>query len=155
MPEKISMPPDKLKRNKPKEVDDDKEVNKTPAVSAGTIDKITDYAFNPSRDSIRSVTIVDRMQGRLFPQLDMINMGRAYIIEIATYRQDKDVYKQKFKKERPVPPDLLDEFIFRTAQWSKSIAGVNLNRMIDIVLAEKEANAGEDEFGKANDFYKD
>ncbi len=126
------------------------------SVSAGPVDKVIELAFNPSRDKIREVTVVDRIQGRLFPQLDMINAGRAYVLEIALYRQDKEAYKEEFGRERPIPPNLLDEFIFRTAQWSKSIAGKNLERAIDIALAETEAKAGEEEYGKAaDDYYKE
>ncbi len=117
---------------------------KAPPVSAGAVDKVIDLAFNPTRDKIREVTMVDRMQGRLFPQLDMINMGRAYILEIAHYRKDKIAYKVLYKKDFPESPNLLEEFIFRSAQWQKSIGGKNLERAIDIALAETEAKAGED-----------
>ena len=111
------------------------------SVSAGPVDKVIELAFNPSRDKIREVTVVDRMQGRLFPQIDMVNMLLHYCLEIAFYRQDKEEYKKKFNRTRPVPPDAMDEFLFRTAQWQKSVAGRNLDRAIDIALAETEAKA--------------
>ncbi len=139
---------DKTKEKEPKESEEVK-------VSAGAVDKVIDLAFNPTRDKIREVTVIDRIQGRLFPQLDMINLGRAYVLEIALYRQDKERYAREFEKDRPTPPNLLEEFIFRTAQWSKSIAGKNLERAIDIALAETEAKAGEEEFGKADDYYRE
>jgi len=114
-------------------------------VSAGVVEKALDLAFNPTREKIREVTIIDRIQGRLFPLLDMINTGRSYIIEVATYRQDKDIYKKKFKQVMPIQPNLLDEFIYRTAQWQKSVAGKNLERITDIALAETEVRGGEED----------
>ena len=137
-----------------KKVEEPKESEEV-KVSAGAVDKDIDLAFNPTRDKIREVTVIDRIQGRLFPQLDMINLGRAYVLEIALYRQDKERYAREFDRDRPTPPNLLEEFIFRTAQWSKSIAGKNLERAIDIALAETEAKAGEEEFGKADDYYRE
>ncbi|KKN59671.1 hypothetical protein LCGC14_0539980 [marine sediment metagenome] len=116
----------------------------SPSVSAGPVDKVIELAFNPSREKIREVTIIDRMQGRLFPQLDMINKGRMYCMEVATYRQDPEAYQEQFKRPRPVFPDLLDELMFRTAQWQKSVAGKNLERATDIALAETETRAGDD-----------
>ena len=46
--------------------------------------------------------------------------------------------------------------MYRVAQWQKSREGKNLDRAIDLALAETEAKAGEDDFGKgADDYYKD
>lgn len=126
-----------------------------PSVSAGPIDKVIELAFNPSRDKIREVTIIDRMQGRLFPLLDMINTGRQYILEVASYRQDREEYKRAFGKLRPIPPNLLDEYMFRTAQWQKSVAGKNLERATDIALAETEARAEEEEREPIGDAWKE
>jgi hypothetical protein len=140
---KIALSSASLRRSKAADPDEPEPVA-PPSVSAGPVDRVIELAFNPSRDKIREVTIVDRVQGRLFPQLDMINMMRHYCLEIACYRQDPDEYRRLFKKIRPVPPDPLDEFIFRTAQWQKSIAGKNLERATDIALAETEAKGGED-----------
>ena len=127
----------------------------TAAVSS-PIDKIVDLAFNPSRDKIREVTIIDRIQGRMFPQLDMINFMRSYCLEIANYRQSPENYKALFGKSRPVPPEPLDELLYRTAQWQKSVGGRNLEKLTDIALAETETKAGEDEFGiDSADAYKD
>ena len=107
-------------------------------VSAGAIDKIIDLAFNPSRDKLREVTVIDRMQGRLFPQADMVITARAYILEIAYFRQDSRAYQSRFRKTHPVLPDLLDEFLFRTAQWQKSVSGMNLKEATNLAMAETE-----------------
>jgi len=139
---KLEIDPNRLKRSRALVVDDPGPLPLS--VSAGAVDKVIDLAFNPTREKIREVTIIDRMQGRLFPQLDMINTGRQYCLEIAFYRQDKEAYRIKFNKPKPTPPDLLDEFIFRTAQWQKSVAGKNLERATDIALAETETRAGDD-----------
>ena len=154
MPEdKKRVPLDKLKRSQPIA---EKEPAPLPiSVSAGTIDKIIDFTFNPSRDKIREVTIIDRLQGRLFPQIDMINYMRHYCLEVAHYRQNPTEYKQIFKKERPIPPEPLDEFMFRTAQWQKSVAGKNLERATDIALAETEARIAEKEMEFGEDAWKD
>ena len=143
-----------LKRTKKDGEDLEKEEHIS--VSAGPIERVIDYVFNPSRDKIREVTVIDRLQGRLFPQLDMISMGRRYILEIAIYRQNKEIYKEAFKRDRPIPPDLIDELQYRTAQWAKSIAGKNMERGIDLALAETEAKMGEDDMGKfSEDAFKD
>jgi len=133
-----------LKRKKPDDEETDETKTEEPAVSS-PIDKVIDLAFNPSREKIREVTIIDRIQGRLFPLLDMINTGRLYILEVALYRQDAEEYRKKFKKAKPIPPNLLDEYIFRTAQWQKSVAGKNLERATDIALAETEVRGAEED----------
>ena len=133
----------KLKRRKPLAGDESEEESEP--VSAGPVDKVIELAFNPTREKIREVTIIDRLQGRLFPQLDMINYMRKYCLEIAHYRQSPEAYKVLFSKEKPVPPEPLDELLFRTAQWQKSVAGKNLERATDIALAETESRIGEDE----------
>lgn len=134
----------KRRKDESKE-EEDKEEKGEIAVSAGAVDRVIDLAFNASREKIREVTVIDRIQGRLFPLLDVINLGRQYILEIALYRQDKEEYKKVFKQPRPVSPNLLDELLFRTAQWQKSVAGKNLERAIDIALAETENKAGEED----------
>jgi len=121
--------------------EEDIKKDEAPAVSAGRIDKLLDLLYNPSRDAIRGVTIIDRLQGRLFPQLDMVSLGRRYVLEIAAYRQNKEIYKKVFKQDRPVPPDLIDELQYRTAQWGRSVAGKSFERGIDISLAEMEGKA--------------
>lgn len=114
------------------------------SVSAGVIKCIVDYAFNPTRDKIREVTSIDRIQGHLLPQLDIVDMVWQYAIEVALFRQDANEYEQLFGKKRPVPPNLIDEFTYRTAQWQKSIQGANLRSAIDIALAETEARTGDE-----------
>ena len=139
--------PDKLKLKRTKVNEEDVEPT-PPSISAGPVDRVIELAFNPTREKIREVTIIDRMQGRFFPQLDMISLGRRYCMEIAYYRQDKELYKKSFTKPCPVLPDLIDELQYRTAQWQKSIAGKNLERAIDLALAETEAKIPEEGEGK-------
>jgi len=135
-----------LKRDKPDDPMTPKKFE-PPSVSAGPIERVIELTFNPSRDKIREMTVVDRMQGRLFPQLDMINAGRGYILEIAAYRQNPKLYQQVFDQERPVSPNLLEEFIYRTAQWQKSVNARNLEKAVEIALAEVETR-GEDNEGE-------
>ena len=134
----------KLKKAE-KKVDAEEVVIKPTSVSAGAVDKALDLAFNPTRDKLREVTIIDRVQGRFFPQLDMINHLRSYCLEIAYYREDPVAYKAMFEKDRPVQPNATEEFLFRTAQWQKSVAGKNLEKITDIALAETETRVDEDE----------
>jgi hypothetical protein len=95
------------------------------------------------------------MQGRLLPQLDTINMVRAYCLEIATYRESPEIYKKLFKQLRPRSPDIIGELIYRTAQWQKSIGGKNMDKATDIALAETETKADDGDFGANIDAYKD
>ena len=118
-----------------------------PPVSAGPVDKAIELAFNPTREKIREVTIIDKMQGRLLPLLDVINFMCHYCLEIAIFRQDSSEYKRLLKRDRPVPPDVLDELLYRIAQWLKSVSGKNLEKITDIALAETERKI-EDEEGK-------
>lgn len=125
------------------------------AVSSGPIDKVIDYAFNPSRDKIREMTIIDRMQGRLLPVLDLANTMYHYCIEVAVYREDPQQYLVIYGRPKPIPPDPVDELLYRVAQWQKSVAGKNMERAMDLALAEQEAKAGEDEGGTYADAWKD
>lgn len=120
-------------------------------VSAGPVDKLIDYVMNPTRDKIREVTVIDRWQARLLPQLDMIIAARSYVLEVAEYRQDSSAYADKYDKPRPVMPNLLDELVYRTAQWNKSVQGKNLDRAMDIALADIETKGNDDDFGKTGD----
>jgi len=117
------------------------------SVSAGPIERVIELAFNPSRDKIREVTIIDRMQGRLFPIMDTVDALFADCIKIAAFRQSPEVYVEVFKEDSPPPLfDIMGELLYRTAQWQKSVAGKNLERATDIALAEMEAREpGEDE----------
>ena len=140
---KQKLDPSRLKRKAGETVEETESQEPIPVSSP--IDKVIDLAFNPSRDKIREVTIIDRIQGRLFPLLDMINTGREFILEIALYRQDKGAYKAKYNREKPISPNLLEEYIHRTAQWQKSVAGKNLERATDIALAETEVRGADDD----------
>ena len=116
------------------------------AVSAGPVDKVIELAFNPSRDKLREVTIIDRMQGRMFPLIDTINGLFLDCVKIAAYRESPGSYEETF--EEPHPPvvfDVMGEYLMRTAQWQKSIAGKNLERATDIALAETEKGTEEEE----------
>lgn len=149
---------DKSKLRRPNiGIEEEVEVQKQESVSAGAVEKALDLAFNPTKEKIREVTIIDRVQGRLFPLLDVINAGRQHILEIALYRQDADEYKKAFKKVRPILPNLLEEFMYRTAQWQKSVLGTNLTKITDIALAETESRIAteEDKFGGADVWGKD
>ncbi len=140
---KVKIDTTKLRRSRI-EPEDNTEPEKAVPVSAGAVEKALDLAFNPSREKLREVTIIDRVQGRLFPLLDIINVGRQYCLEVAVYRQDADEYKRVFKRRSPIIPNLLDEFMYRTAQWQKSVQGTNLTKITDIALAETESRAGEE-----------
>ncbi len=124
-------------------------------VSQGPVGRVIELTFNPTREKIREVTVVDRMQGRWFPQLDMINTMRKYCLEIAYYRENKAHYQKLYKRIRPVSPDALDEFLYRTAQWQKSIGGKNMDRAIDIALAETERGEDDDGLGGGSDVWKE
>jgi len=119
-------------------------------VSAGPVEKVIELAFNASRDKLREVTIIDRMQGRLLPQLDLMNMMWSYVFEVSEFRYDQGQYQADYDKPRPEPPNLVDEYIYRVAQWQKSVAGRNLDKAIDIALAEMETRAGDEGVGGAD-----
>ena len=133
----------KLRRKK-----DDTPVNTEPEdvrVTSGPVDKAIDLAFNPTRDKLREVTIIDRVQGRLFPLLDTINVLWTDVLEVAEYRLNPDAYRKAHPlKPKPMAPNLIDEFMFRTAQWQKSVQGTNLTKITDIALAETETRANDD-----------
>jgi len=142
-----------IRRDKPKTITTKPEPL-SPSVTAGTIDRVVDLAFNPSRDKIREMTSIDRMQGRLLPQLDIIDMVWQHVIEVAFFRQNVDEYKRLFERDEPIPPALIGEFTYRTAQWQKSIQGMNLKSAIDLALAEVETR-GEEGDGVSVDAWKD
>ena len=130
-----------LKRTpvRPREDNEPPPSNGSP-VSAGPVDRVIELAFNPTRDKIREVTIIDRMQGRLFPIMDTVDALFLDCVKIAAYRQSPEVYEEVFKEKEPAPmADIMGELLYRTAQWQKSVAGKNLERATDIALAEMEA----------------
>jgi hypothetical protein len=49
-------------------------------------------------------------------------------IEIAMYRQSKEDYHTIYRKEKPQPMDIMDDMMYRVAQWQKSVAGKNLEK---------------------------
>ena len=128
-------------------------------VSAGPVDRVIDLAFNPSREKLREVTIIDRMQGRTFPLID--TMGSLFLdcIKVAAYRESPETYPQVFDEDHPpVVFDVMREYLLYTAQWQKSIAGKNLERATDIALAETEKEPGEDQgdqYGGGDRGYRD
>jgi len=126
-----------------------------PSVSAGPVDKVIELAFNPTREKIREVTIIDRMQGRLLPLLDLVAQGWQHAIEVATYRRDSTVYAKTYQKPRPVQSNLIDEYMYRLAQWQKSVAGKNLERATDIALAETETRGENEEDTGGGDAWKE
>ena len=130
-----------LKRNKAN-VEPLKEEKPAP-VNQGAIDKITDYMFNPSKDKIREVTNIDRLQSRWLPQLDVNNEMWGYMLEVAAYNTDYDSYKEEYDQEYPEPPNVYDTFLYRTAQWQKSVAAMNLKAGMELALAEKEREMDE------------
>ncbi len=143
-----------VKRRKPATPDVKAEVKAEP-VSAGAVNQVVDYVFNPTREKIREVTYIDRSQGRLLPQLDIIDLMWQYVIEVATFRQDQANYSTVYGKVRPTPPNLISEFSYRTAQWQKSINGTNLKSAIDIALAEIETRSDSDGDGTGGDGISD
>ena len=111
--------PSRLKRSRDEPVDE--EPKPAPLrVSSAAIDKALDLAFAPSREMLPSVTVIDKFQGRLFPLIDLINLVWDDVLQVASYRQDKDEYKRVFKRARPVSENWLGELLHRTALWQKS-----------------------------------
>lgn len=129
--------------------------SKPTPVSAGVVESIVDYVLNASRDKIREVTSVDRIQARLLPQLDILDIVWQHIIEIALFRQDAVVYKLEFERERPIPPNLIEEYTYRTAQWQKSVGGANWKSAIDLALAETESKLADEDILGREDAWKE
>lgn len=127
------------------------------SVSAGAIDRVIDLAFNPTRDKLREVTIIDRMQGRTFPVIDTTNSLFLECIKVAVYRQSPELYFQVFEEDHPpLVFDILGNFLHFTAQWQKSVAGKNLERATDIALAETEREpSDEQQYGPGGRGYED
>jgi len=118
-----------------------------PPVSAGPILKFLEYTFNASDDKLREVTIIDRRQGQLLPQFDVINTTWENIIEVAAYRKDSDAYKVIYERPCPIEPNLGKIYVKRVAQWQKSIGGMNLKEAVNIALAEMETRVDEENDG--------
>lgn len=143
---------DKSKLKRATKPDAETEKKEPPPVSSGAVDKVIDVVFNASRDKIREVTSIDRTQGRLLPQLDAIALMWNYVIEVAAYRQDPKKYKIEYERTMPVPPNIMEEYEYRLAQWQKSVGGVNMRSAIDIALAEKEGETSDKDMFSGNGF---
>jgi len=126
-----------------------------PSVSAGPVDRVIELAFNPSREKIPEVTIIDRLQGRLLPQLTLVAQMWQYVLEVAQFRQDSTRYATSNKRPVPIAPSLIAEYMYSLAQWQKSIGGKNLERATDIALAETETRGEEDTSGGGGDAWKE
>jgi len=115
-------------------------------LAAGEIKSLLAAVYNPTRESIRGFTIVDRIQGRLLPQLDVLALMWDYVEEIAMYRYDWKKYEDAHPDE-PVPkvPNLIEEFTYKTALWQRSVGGKAMERGIDLSLAEIESGGNEDQ----------
>ena len=150
-PAQPAVDPALLRRARPAKVEDPKP--EPPPLTSGAIDKIVDLALNPSRETIRGFTNIDRIQGKLLPQLDIIDLVWQYIIEVAAYRLNTKEYERVYKQKMPKVPNLIDEFTYRTAQWQKSVMGKSLQSAIDLALAETETRSGEEDIlGHGRDF---
>ena len=142
-----------VKRNNPPEKRDPPP--EPPSVSAGPVDKIVELVFNPTHDKIKEMTIIDRMQGRLLPQLDVLSAEWGACIELAEFREDSEQYAVDHGRPCPVPFNSIELFTYSTAQWQKSIAGKNLERATDIALAETETKVDMDDGFSNVDPFKD
>jgi hypothetical protein len=150
----LDIDPARIRRSRPPDREED-EVPQPKPVSAGPIEKVIDLAYNPSREKIREMTVIDRWQARLFPILDTVNTMYNQCIEIALYRQSKDNYNDLFKRRRPLQTDIIDELLYRTAQWQKSREGKNLQSATDLALAETETSGQEEGIPSGGDAWKD
>jgi len=135
----------KLKRTSPPPVEPKKEDIPPPVSSPAG--KALDLGYNPTRDKEREVTVVDRYQVRLLPLIDVTNTGLQYVLEIAYYRQDADVYEELYGRVMPVPPNLMEEYIHRMVQWNKSRDGAAFNKLNELIQIEMETKAMDDEGG--------
>jgi hypothetical protein len=116
-----------------------------PGVAQSPVGKIADYLLNPTREKIREVTVVDIIQGHLFPILDTLNAEWNYVFQVAMYRQNKDVYAEMFPHEPvPISPDTIDNFTYRTAQWQKSIRGRGMDNGVDLAKSQQESEGDMD-----------
>ena len=123
-----------------------KKVEEERSLAAGDIKSLLAAVYNPTRESIRGFTIVDRIQGRLLPQLDVLALMWAYVEDIAAYRFDWRKYGEEHPDD-PVPrvPNLIEEFTYKTALWQRSVGGKAMERGIDLSLAEIESGSNDDQ----------
>ena len=107
--------------------------------------KVVDYLYDADDERFREVTIIDRLQARLLPQLDIQDDSWQYVMEIAAYRKDSVAYETVYGRPQPIHPNLIGIFKKRTAQWAKSRDGKGIERAVDIALAETETRDREEE----------
>lgn len=139
-----------LKRKKTK-TDEDGE-NEEQKTTAGAIERLVDYAFNPSDEKLREMTVINRMEGMLLPIVDILGTERQNILDIVSYRYDPTAFEKIARKKYPESPDLVALFVKRKAQWNKSIEGRNLKEAINVTLADIEVRSGEEDmFGNEPD----
>ena len=136
-----------LQRNKPKKHDDDELPPASPPPVSYPMEKIAEYALNPTREKIREVTVIDKLQARIFPILDVCNYMMANLIEVATFRESPDNYKVVYLQNKPKPINASDEYLYRIAQWNKSIGGKTFMEAMGLAVIEKENTNDEDNFG--------
>jgi len=155
----MKIDPEKLK-TKPKrgEEEGDEEPQEPKPIAQSIGNRAIDLAYNPEWEALRSVTVIDYMQGRLFPIIDMILSGQQYLMEVVTYRNSREDYYRLYRKGKPkTPPQmpaLLEELLKRTAQWQKSVKGTALDKLTLLAQTEIEAQAGKDELSAAEDIWK-
>ena len=125
---------------KPKKAEEDRNL------AAGDIKSLLAAVYNPPRESIRGFTIVDRIQGRLLPQLDVLSLMWDYVEDIAAYRFDWRKYEENHPDSLiPKVPNLIEEFTYKTALWQRSVGGKAMERGIDLSLAEIESGGNEEQ----------
>ena len=139
----------RLKRDKPKP-EDQKAKRRTFAVSAGEFGSLIDGIFNTSREKMPEFTVITPQQGQIFPFLSTLNKIFNNCIEVATYRQSPDVYKAIYNEDKPKEVDVIDEFLFSTAQWQKSIRGKTLDAGTDLIKTDMETKAREEAWGETD-----
>src|SRR3972149_6354632 len=71
--EQSKIDPMLLRRTKPKK-EYEKPKQEPKPLTEGNVGKIIDVVATPSRESIRSFTYIDRIQAKLLPQLDVIDL---------------------------------------------------------------------------------
>lgn len=134
----------RFKRSSKQKQDD--EEKQPPPVSKGTAGKVLDIIYNATPEKEREVTVIDRIQGRLLPQLDLVNAIWEYVIALAEYREGSRGKYQIVDGELVIPEaktpekvNLITDYIHRLAQWQKSVGGASQKGALDLALAEIES----------------
>ena len=139
------------KRAQQRQSREDATVKPSP-VSAGPVDRLVDVMVNPVADKLLEFTDLDHNQVTLIPQLAIIDKVWEYCYEIAVFRQDSVVYKQRYKQEHPVLSNLMRDFVFKLAQCRRSLGGKTLKSLVDLVLADLETRNNEEGASIGRDF---